>query len=187
MAAKTSSPASAFAKVLRSFETGGFTYHDVVAELKRLLKAGASPTEMSEILRRREFVEPLPVDAHKEVIGLLDAAKERAAAEATDQQVESAGASSIPASKPVAVPDEISASHPATVRIPTIAPSATRAGGVPKPTIRIVPPPRIPDPIPMPAGFVAGYFKASTSNSPSADLSVTLNWEIFSTLKPPAR
>jgi sulfatase modifying factor 1 len=148
MAAKTSSPASAFAKVLRSFETGGFTYHDVVAELKRLLKAGASPTEMSEILRRREFVEPLPVDAHKEVIGLLDAAKERAAAEAVDQQVESAGASSIPASKPVAVPSEISASHPATVRIPTITPSAARAEGVPKTTIRIVPPPRSPDPIP---------------------------------------
>jgi formylglycine-generating enzyme required for sulfatase activity len=150
MAAKTSSPASAFAKVLRSFETGGFTYHDVVAELKRLLKAGASPTEMSEILRRREFVEPLPVDAHKEVLGLLDAAKERAAAEADDQPGEGAGASSIPASKPVAVPDEISASHPATVRVPTIAPSATRAGGVPKPTIRIVPPPRISDPIPTP-------------------------------------
>jgi formylglycine-generating enzyme len=150
MAAKTSSPASAFAKVLRSFETGGFTYHDVVAELKRLLKAGASPTEMSEILHRREFVEPLPVDAHKAVLGLLDAAKERAAAEAIEQRVESAGASSIPASKPVAVPDEISASHPAAVRIPSIAPSATRAEGVPKTTIRIVPPPRIPDPIPTP-------------------------------------
>jgi len=150
MAAKTSSPASAFTKVLRSFETGGFTYHDVVAELKRLLKAGASPTEMSEILRRREFVEPLPVDAHKEVLGLLDAAKERAAAEAIDQQVESAGAGSIPASKPVAVPDEISGLHPATIRVPTIAPSATRAEGVSKTTIRIVPPPRIPDPIPTP-------------------------------------
>jgi formylglycine-generating enzyme len=129
MAAKTSSPGSAFTKVLRSFETGGFTYRDVVAELKRLLKAGASPTELSEILRRREFVEPLPVDAHKEVLGLLDAAKERAAAEAIDQQVESAGADSVP---------------------PTIAPSATRAEGVPKTTIRIVPPPRIPDPIQTP-------------------------------------
>ena len=63
MAARTSSPASAFSKVLRSFETGGFTYRDVVAELKRLLKTGASPTELSEILRRREFVEPLPVEA----------------------------------------------------------------------------------------------------------------------------
>src|SRR5229473_2928268 len=114
MAAKTSSPASAFTKVLRSFETGGFTYRDVVAELKRLLKAGASPTELSEILRRREFVEPLPVDAHQEVLGLLDAAKERAAAEAIDQQVESPGAGSAP---------------------PTIVPSATRAEGVPNTTI----------------------------------------------------
>jgi sulfatase modifying factor 1 len=129
MAARTSSPASAFSKVLRSFETGGFTYRDVVAELKRLLKAGASPTELSEILRRREFVEPLPVDAHKEVLGLLDAAKERAAAEAIDQPVESAGAGSVP---------------------PTIVPSAARAEGVPNTTIRIAPPPRIPVPIPVP-------------------------------------
>jgi cytochrome c-type biogenesis protein CcmH/NrfG len=65
MASKSSSPASAFTKVLRSFETGGFTSRDVVIELKRLLKAGASPNGLWEILRRREFVEPLPVDAHK--------------------------------------------------------------------------------------------------------------------------
>ena len=158
MAAKTSSQASAFTKVLRSFETGGLTYHDFVAELKRLLKAGASPTEMSEILRRREFVEPLPTDAKKEVIGLLDAAKERAAAEAIDAQVESTGAGSVPLSKPVAVPDKISASHPATsrpatshpatVRIATIAPRSARAEAISKTTIRIAPPPRIPDPIP---------------------------------------
>jgi formylglycine-generating enzyme required for sulfatase activity len=142
MAAKTSSPASAFIKVLRSFETGGFTYRDVVAELKRLLKAGASPTEMSEILRRREFVEPLPVDAHKEVLGLLDAAKERAAAEAIDHQVESPGAGSVP---PTIVPITGAGSIS-----PAIAPSATRAEGVPKTTIRIVPPPRTPDPMPAP-------------------------------------
>jgi sulfatase modifying factor 1 len=150
MAARTSSPASAFSKVLRSFETGGFTYPDVVAELKRLLKAGASPTELSEILRRREFVEPLPVDAHKGVLGLLDAAKERAAAEAIDKRVESDGASSVPASNPRAVPDESSSPHPGTVRIPTIVPSAMRAEGAPKATIRIAPPPRIPIPMPAP-------------------------------------
>src|SRR5580704_8123621 len=92
----TSSPASAFAKVLRSFETGGFTYRDVVAELKRLLKAGASPTELSEILRRRELVEPLPVEARKEVLSLLDSAKERTAAPAADPHAASADASSDP-------------------------------------------------------------------------------------------
>src|ERR1700716_2704739 len=122
MAAKTSSPGSAFTKVLRSFETGGFTYRDVVAELKRLLKAGASPTEMSEILRRREFIEPLPVDAHREVLGLLEAAIERAAAEAVDQQVEGTAAEAVPASKP----DEIATLHVVPVRIATIAPSGAR-------------------------------------------------------------
>ena len=56
MAAKTSPPASAFKKVLRAFETGGFTCEDVLAELNRLLKSGASPTELLEIVRRRGFV-----------------------------------------------------------------------------------------------------------------------------------
>ena len=154
MVANTSSPASAFAKVLRSFETGGFTYRDVVAELKRLLKAGASPTELSEILRRREFVEPLPVEARKEVLGLLDAAKERTAAQAVDPPAESAGASSVPASKPAAGPDEIPAAHPPTVRIPTIVPNAERVEGAPKTTIRIAPAPRIPDPMPIPESKV---------------------------------
>ncbi len=93
MVANTSSPASAFTKVLRSFETGGFTYRDVVAELKRLLKAGASP-------------------------------------------------------------NEIPASHPPTVRIPTIVPNAARVEGVPKTTIRIAPAPRIPDLIPIPESKV---------------------------------
>jgi sulfatase modifying factor 1 len=126
MAAKTSSPASAFIKVLRSFETGGFTCLDVVAELKRLLKAGASPTEMSEILRRREFVEPLPADAHKEVLGLLDAAKERAAAEAIDQQVESAGAGA---------PDPIPTSEARLITTPVQIP-AGRARHTPTPAPR---------------------------------------------------
>src|SRR3984957_13633155 len=129
MASKSSSPASAFTKVLRSFETGGFTSRDVVSELKRLLKAGASPNELSEILRRREFVEPLPVDAHKEVLGLLDAAKERAAAAAGEQQAESAAAGASP---------------------PTIAPTAARTEGARKTVIQLAPPPRIPDPAPTP-------------------------------------
>lgn len=82
------------------------TYRDVVIELQRLLEAGASPGELSEILRRREFIEPLPVDARKEVLGLLDAATEPTAAAAGDQQAESAGAGSIPTpeSKLITVP-----------------------------------------------------------------------------------
>ena len=79
---KISSPASVFEKLLRAFETGGFTYTQVLAELKRLLATGASPTELLEVLRRRELIEPLPEYAHVEVIGLLNDAVERAIAEA---------------------------------------------------------------------------------------------------------
>lgn len=150
MAANTSSPATAFTKVLRSFETGGFTDRDVVDELKRLLKTGASPVELSEILRRREFVEPLPIDARKEVLGVLDAAKKRAAAEAIDQDSPRVAAVPVSTLKPVAVPDESSAAQPATVRMATPAPSAVRTEGVAKTAIRMAPPPRIPDPVPTP-------------------------------------
>src|SRR6266478_4331887 len=77
---KTSSPASVFEKLLRAFETGGFTYTQVLAELKLLLAAGASPTELLEVLRRRELIEPLPEYAHAKVFELLNDAKELAAA-----------------------------------------------------------------------------------------------------------
>src|ERR1700730_7261620 len=79
---KTSSPALVFERILRAFETGSFAYTDVLAELKLLLAAGASATELLEILQRRELIEPLPEFAHVEVLGLLDDAIARAAAEA---------------------------------------------------------------------------------------------------------
>ncbi len=137
MASKSSSPASAFTKVLRSFETGGFTSRDVVIELKRLLKAGASPNELSEILRRREFVEPLPVDAHEEVLGLLEAAKERAAAVAGEQPAEGTGAGRktiIQLAPPPRIPDpapapESESSETKLITVPVKIPAArtTRA------------------------------------------------------------
>ena len=61
MRAKTSSPALMFEKVLRAFETGGFTYTDVVAQLKRLLTSGASPTELLDKLQQAE--QPLAASA----------------------------------------------------------------------------------------------------------------------------
>jgi chromosome segregation ATPase len=81
MGAKTSSPAWEFEKVLRAFETGDFTYADVLAHLRRLLATGASPTELLEILRRRELIEPLPESAHG-VLDLLNDAIRRDAAQA---------------------------------------------------------------------------------------------------------
>jgi formylglycine-generating enzyme required for sulfatase activity len=82
MRTKTSSPALVFEKVLRAFETGGFTYTDVVAQLKRLLAAGASPAELLEILRREEMSEPLPEHVRVKVLGLLNDAMWRAVAQA---------------------------------------------------------------------------------------------------------
>jgi formylglycine-generating enzyme len=82
MASKPSSAALVFEKVLREFEAGGFTYSDVLGQLKRLLAIGESPTELLDILQRRELVEPLPAYAHAEFLGLLNEAIGRSANEA---------------------------------------------------------------------------------------------------------
>ncbi len=82
MAPKTPSPGTEFEKVLRAFGTGGFTYTYVLAQLNRLLETGASPTELVEILRRRELIAPLPEYAHVKVLSLLNEAKRRAASHA---------------------------------------------------------------------------------------------------------
>src|SRR5580700_8731454 len=78
MSVKSSAPASVFEKVLRAFDTGGFTYADFRVQLRRLLATGASPTELLDILRRRELIEPLPEYAHSQVLGLLNDAIEQA-------------------------------------------------------------------------------------------------------------
>jgi formylglycine-generating enzyme required for sulfatase activity len=80
MRPRTSTPVTVFEKVLRAFETGGFTFSEVRAQLTRLLATGASPTELLEILRRRESIEPLPEYAHIEMVGILNDAMARAAA-----------------------------------------------------------------------------------------------------------
>src|ERR1700722_17188030 len=72
MASKISTPESVFEKVLVAFETGGFTYADVLEQLQRLLATGASPTQLLEVLQHRELAEPLPAYAHREVLGLLN-------------------------------------------------------------------------------------------------------------------
>jgi sulfatase modifying factor 1 len=80
MRPRTSTPVSVFEKVLRAFETGGFTFSEVRAQLTRLLATGASPTELLEILRRRGSIEPLPEHAQVEMVGILNDAMARAAA-----------------------------------------------------------------------------------------------------------
>jgi chromosome segregation ATPase len=79
--AKTSSQIWVFEMVLLAFGTGGATYADVLARLRRLLATGTSPTELLEILRRRQLIEPLPESAQG-VLDLLNDAIRRDAAEA---------------------------------------------------------------------------------------------------------
>ncbi len=95
-----------FDKVLRAFDTGGFTYADLQAQLKRLLAGGASPAELLEILRRHESTKPLPDFAHLEVQGVLNEAAARAATQEKEvgidlnqamPRVEGAGQKSTPA------------------------------------------------------------------------------------------
>jgi hypothetical protein len=68
---KTSTPELAFAKALRSYQTGGITFTDFLAQVSLQLAAGASPAKLLEILQHREFLEPLPGSAHDAVVGLL--------------------------------------------------------------------------------------------------------------------
>ncbi len=109
-----------FEKVLRAFETGGFTYTDVVAQLKRLLTSGASPTELLEILRREELSEPLPEHVRLKVLGLLNEALGRAAAQAAvSDEAKNSG--------PPTAPDQPPNSMPAPTRSATTAPPVQQA------------------------------------------------------------
>jgi formylglycine-generating enzyme len=115
---RASSSALLFDKVLRAFETGGFTYVDFRSQLKQILAKGASPTELIETLRRRERIEPLPAYAHDEVLRLLNDAAEQAKSDAQNSDV-SVGES----------PEESAASDGAT--LPGDRNESSRAGGPP--------------------------------------------------------
>lgn len=88
MAIKPSLPAAAFAKALRSLETGGLSYSAVLTEIRELLAAGASPTELRDTLLGRELIEPLSAQARAEILGLLNSAmlRERQRAAAAEKQ-----------------------------------------------------------------------------------------------------
>jgi formylglycine-generating enzyme required for sulfatase activity len=83
MAARVASPVSVFDKVLHAFETGDLAYSDVLEQLQRVLASGAAPRDLSEILRRRELISPLPPSAHRGILAALDEAIERPAVTAT--------------------------------------------------------------------------------------------------------
>ena len=70
MASKPDSSA-AFAKALRSFQTGGLTYGDFLARVQQQLDAGAQPAELLEIVQRREAVEPLAPETRHALLHLI--------------------------------------------------------------------------------------------------------------------
>jgi formylglycine-generating enzyme required for sulfatase activity len=84
----TSFAASSFRKVLKGFEIGGLPYTDVQFHLRRLLAAGTPPDELQEVLRRCELITPLPDYAHAEVLQIIEEAKERAAAQALEHEID---------------------------------------------------------------------------------------------------
>ncbi len=119
---KVSSPASVFEKLLRSFETGGFTYSYVLTDLKRLLEANASPAQLLEVLARRQLIEPLPQDAYVEIFAVLDDAAARIAAEAASAaEAKSADADTPPVKSPETTPAPIEPAPPAPRTRPSIA------------------------------------------------------------------
>ncbi len=73
-----SSAAAVFKKVLHAFEDRDLPYADVVFHLRRLLAASASPQELLEVLRRYEWIEPLPEYTLEEIQGILNEAVKRA-------------------------------------------------------------------------------------------------------------
>ena len=72
-----SSAAAVFKKVLHAFEDRDLPYADVVFHLRRLLAASASPQELLEVLRRYEWIEPLPEYTLEEIQGILNEAVKR--------------------------------------------------------------------------------------------------------------
>ncbi len=103
---------------MRAFETGGFTYVDVRSQLTLILAKGASPSELLETLRRRERVEPLPPQAHEEVLRLLNDAVEQQGAATAAGEGDARGPET--AEQPAASPDAEgaaeSAAHAETLR-----------------------------------------------------------------------
>ena len=123
MAIKPSLPAAAFAKALRSLETGGLSYSGVLAEIRELLAAGASPTELRDTLLGRELIEPLSAQARAEILGLLNSAMLRERQRAAAAEKQSAAA------EPATTPPE-SPSDPALVPSTTDSSAITRLGAL---------------------------------------------------------
>jgi formylglycine-generating enzyme required for sulfatase activity len=166
---KTSASGSAFEKVLQAYETGGFTYNNVLARLKLLLTIGASPTELSEILRRRELVERLPEHAHAEILNVLNEAIARAAAEAA--AAEAAAAEAAAAEAAAASEAQVATPDVAAVPFPDSDPGKETAASIATVALREA---VLTEPVPATATEAAGPRPTGAPASPVAATSVRL-------------
>ncbi len=78
---RSAAPSAMFEKGLRAFEIGDLSFADLQSSLTRLLKDGAPAEELLRVLRRRESIEPLPVEARDEIIAALHEAMPAGAVE----------------------------------------------------------------------------------------------------------
>ena len=125
----SSSPATAFANALRSFETGGLTFRDVLDEVAILLENGASPQLLLETLERRAAIEPLSESAYVEVSGIIHEAIERRLSEASlaaEPQIIDADIVSDQDANSFAEPDAVGS--PAAVLVPSRSPGPWHGG-----------------------------------------------------------
>ncbi len=116
--AKISASGSSFAKVLRSYQTGGITYSDFLGHVNRYLAAGESPEELLEVLRRRQLIEPLPDFVHDAVASLVN---DPTLVDPSLAATEEPAASEAPAELPTTLPPRAaltSASTAVVVRVP---------------------------------------------------------------------
>jgi sulfatase modifying factor 1 len=126
---KISASASLFKKVLQACANGDLPYSDVESHLQRLLKSGALPEELRDVLQRYESIEPLPAYAHAEILRILNEATARAAVPNVDSdpaRSELQDGQSAPASIPEKSAEPIAAAVEARV-LPSAAVSAVAA------------------------------------------------------------
>ncbi len=154
MEGKTSRWGASFGKALRSFQTGGFNYDDLLDHASRQLTAGASRSELLEVLRRRQSVEPLPDDVHEAVVRLLQGVE--AVSNAADAATEPAALVARP--EDTAAPRSLATAAPGGSAT-AVAATAVLPGNGPPPAAAQTPT----DPIPPPGDTAAKTAPASIS------------------------
>jgi formylglycine-generating enzyme required for sulfatase activity len=124
MTSKAALTVSAFDMALRSLQTGGMSYGDLVRETGTMLAAGADPRELKERLRQHDSVEPLPEQIKIALQFFLDTWPSRPA----DRTAPTAGEPHV-ASEADTIVLEDDAANDAAVPVPVDIPTSRGAAG----------------------------------------------------------